>query len=951
MLGAELPKTVMGAGPGNAMGHWEPSKLVAINEQMLTEAGSRWDDWQMSDLGMLPARRLAHFKSRIQRRIESEYGTAHLFVLKDPRISRLVPLYEDVLARMDIEPRFVIALRNPLEVLSSLEHRDVLGCQGVARSAGVGRAQTALLWLRHLLEAEAVTRDSKRVIVSFERLFDDCAATLEDISTQLAVRWPNRVAEMGQEISEFLTPTERHHISTTGDLGLDPLMCHWVQEAYIALRKLEDRPALKGPLKALDRTRTEFQHAAPLIEAGLAELRSAHAAERKKQSEIVRKAASKIDEQTTALSSREHENAQLQDRLERTHAVVAQLQDDLEQERTSAAQLARALDDREKDLQAAQSELSETRISVETLTAAIAERETILRELETTASKQRARSEQLESELAGAKLDIQALETRTRTLADATSEMLTALKSADRSRAELSDALHSAQAAKMQMQSSLSWRITKPLRSVTSIVRPNMSNAPAVRKSKSLFYATARAFERAALRAAPLWVRVRPRRSPGSYAEVKRQILQSQKHLEVLRAEWSRPPPSKALSAEDLEQKLLALVPADLQRFVLSVSHDDYKQVTGGVQTCVQIEEQAFVRNGDFYLNIHPHSPAPVLSRETDAANIHFGVIANGTKIGTVDGRTLCDVLGKIIKSEVEVQCIVHSLLGHSPEMLRKMLTDLEPHKCIFWVHDYFTLCPSYNLLRNQITYCHAPDQHSLACSTCVFGEERPNHVRRIEALFDAHEFVVVSPAQYPLDLWQRATALKYKDAVVQPHCTLKWETVPSAADKDKADRSIRIAFLGYPEVHKGWPVFTQMASRLADRTDIDFYQLGKVRARHRGVRFKKVSTTQSDPDAMIQAMVDAQIDAVLLWAIWPETFSFTLYEALGAGTLVITNPSSGNVQAVARQSDRGIVLNDEDALADYLRSDEFAEVVRGHRSGDRTRARLQRSSMSEELV
>ena len=48
--------------------------------------------------------------------LHEEYGTSPLFVVKDPRISRLLPLWFAVLAELQIAPAIAVAVRNPLEV-------------------------------------------------------------------------------------------------------------------------------------------------------------------------------------------------------------------------------------------------------------------------------------------------------------------------------------------------------------------------------------------------------------------------------------------------------------------------------------------------------------------------------------------------------------------------------------------------------------------------------------------------------------------------------------------------------------------------------------------------------------------------------------------------------------------------------------------------------------------
>src|SRR4029077_1974458 len=78
---------------------------------------------------------------------EAEFANATLLILKDPRICRFVPFWLDVLKEMKVAPRIVIPLRSPLEVAHSLKKRNALSL-----------TKGLLLWLRHVLDAEAQTR-------------------------------------------------------------------------------------------------------------------------------------------------------------------------------------------------------------------------------------------------------------------------------------------------------------------------------------------------------------------------------------------------------------------------------------------------------------------------------------------------------------------------------------------------------------------------------------------------------------------------------------------------------------------------------------------------------------------------------------------------------------------------------------------------------------------------
>src|ERR1700722_18178452 len=44
VLGATLPEEVMGPACGNPLGHWEPMRLMEINEEILSSIGRSWPD-------------------------------------------------------------------------------------------------------------------------------------------------------------------------------------------------------------------------------------------------------------------------------------------------------------------------------------------------------------------------------------------------------------------------------------------------------------------------------------------------------------------------------------------------------------------------------------------------------------------------------------------------------------------------------------------------------------------------------------------------------------------------------------------------------------------------------------------------------------------------------------------------------------------------------------------
>ncbi|OBQ91348.1 rhamnan synthesis F family protein [Mesorhizobium sp. AA23] len=254
LLGAELPKNLLGANPSNPAGHWEPQRLIELHDQMLAEVGSSWDDWRSFDVNDLGTARLQFYKAEIARIVDEEYGSASLFVLKEPRISRFVPLYAEVLERMHIDVRYTLVLRNPLAVIASLKNRD-----------GFTAGFSSLLWLRHELDAERATRGQPRIFLSYEGLLDDWRRGIEGISDSLGIDWPQPKMKWQSLLATHFSADNQHFTASTDLLDAAPHIAGWVKDAYAALTALEKNAHDEPALARIDAVSLPFDRASSIF--------------------------------------------------------------------------------------------------------------------------------------------------------------------------------------------------------------------------------------------------------------------------------------------------------------------------------------------------------------------------------------------------------------------------------------------------------------------------------------------------------------------------------------------------------------------------------------------------------------------------------------------------------------------------------------------------------------
>ena len=258
--GCDLPATLLEANPTNETGHWESRKIVFLNDEILASAGSSWRDWNSFNPQWYATPVADRFRRRAQEALEDEYGDSQFFILKDPRICRLLPLWIEAVRAYGAEPMIVSIIRNPLDVAASLEKRD-----GIAPSIG------HLLWLRNVLNAEKDTRNMKRAWLLYDALLSEPHAMVDAIGDALGVSWPrSNSVDAWIEIDEFASPSSRHHYSSDAQLLGNPRLSHWIKSTFDIFNRWSHGNTHDEDVEELDRIRSAFDTASPAFSYALA---------------------------------------------------------------------------------------------------------------------------------------------------------------------------------------------------------------------------------------------------------------------------------------------------------------------------------------------------------------------------------------------------------------------------------------------------------------------------------------------------------------------------------------------------------------------------------------------------------------------------------------------------------------------------------------------------------
>lgn len=210
LCGLAVPRTLIPPDEGNERGHWESEPVKRLNDELLAKLQLSWHSLARVDPETLKARRFQESRKLASSILQSEFDRGADIVLKEPRISRLLPFWMPLLKRLSKRTGYAAIVRHPLEVAQSLSRRNDLDPQ-----------HAMLLWARYWLDAEFYTRGKPRAFASYESLLQNWQPTMGSLCEALELPIDLQAVNK-RKIEAYLDADLRHEVANDDErLGRD----------------------------------------------------------------------------------------------------------------------------------------------------------------------------------------------------------------------------------------------------------------------------------------------------------------------------------------------------------------------------------------------------------------------------------------------------------------------------------------------------------------------------------------------------------------------------------------------------------------------------------------------------------------------------------------------------------------------------------------------------------
>jgi hypothetical protein len=239
-LGVELGDQLRPGGGKNPTGFFEDESLLKINKRLRKALGLRADSVSLIEPQQWQTSAVQAFQQEARETLRRRFGPYSLWGYKYAGTLRLLPFWHVVFHSLDLDVRYVMAVRNPMSVARSRAklnpHRGT-------------QEKSDLEWLVNVVPYFREVRERPFIVVDYDLIMADPVPQLERIATALDLPITATTKAAIQEYADqFLNPDLRHSRFTGADLDRNPYVNSLTRDAYRWLSQLaSDEIAANSP--------------------------------------------------------------------------------------------------------------------------------------------------------------------------------------------------------------------------------------------------------------------------------------------------------------------------------------------------------------------------------------------------------------------------------------------------------------------------------------------------------------------------------------------------------------------------------------------------------------------------------------------------------------------------------------------------------------------------------
>ena len=227
-LGVYLGNNFLETQPDNPTGYWEDKNICELNERLLSLFGLKWTDASLIHQANWSQPAVESLIGEATKYMRTNFIDRPLWGFKDPRTIRLMPFWQLVIRRLQVDECYLIAIRNPLSVAASLFQRQAMDAVTAYR-----------LWLAYFVPYFNRLSNRRFVVADYDLLMAQPQPQLERIARAVEIPLDEHAkAEVRIFAEDFLDSRLRHNFFSEHDFDSVYNLAPLTREAYLWLRRL-----------------------------------------------------------------------------------------------------------------------------------------------------------------------------------------------------------------------------------------------------------------------------------------------------------------------------------------------------------------------------------------------------------------------------------------------------------------------------------------------------------------------------------------------------------------------------------------------------------------------------------------------------------------------------------------------------------------------------------------